>query len=260
MFIMLLTPAVTLQARENPGIYMKPVAYVHSNPLGEFSHKNKGRFAPGRALNGGSGVEGSFAIKTRGEWIIGVGYQIIQYRRDMLVMENWMLEQYNLDGYYTDGNYPNETISTSSFSIILSREFDVKYFSIAPFVNISLGKYGGFSNTRLHQKKMNDNYWQDISLFGEQTSGEGPHFFYPKIGLTLSRKIFRSIYLTANGYYGAGNLKYKTSEVRNDFYGVFEKRDIVYKQRISAVSASIGIEIRFKKKLSAEEKAKYNIK
>lgn len=136
-------------ARENPTFFLRPVAFVYSMPLGNFSAKGNSSFLPGRAQRG-DGVEGSIMRGWNNGWTVGLDYQVVTYRNDSATTNKWIYDNYHRDGYYTEITNFHVRSSITCLSVSLLKEFDLKALSLAPTLNVGLGIFGEVKEINVH--------------------------------------------------------------------------------------------------------------
>lgn len=217
------------------------ISPVLAYPLGQFSFGTNQRFLTGQCLpSWGGAVYMSYLVRPHNT--LGLSFSNVAFRLHKDKTYQQLTDRYAQPGYANTLTVNYYDFDLSNIAIVASHIISTPILEIEPYLHVGIGIpiTNSFTNAySIVRKKLNDNYSEELS-----PDMLAKPFFFPAIGLRLSKGISRTVYFFAATQYQYGELRYTYVDAGIDYLGNTTLSTQSFHQPVSVIQLQLGIEIR----------------
>ena len=214
---------------------------VVSAPLGDFSNGTGSPNVTAHTFtSAGLLAEAEIRIKHR----FGIGFQFneVDYKYDEPWFNGQVKQRYEKPGYYTTVGFNTFDYYLDNTSVSFSYVIKSPIAEIEPYVLIGQGHMVFRNAIDITSKKMNDNYSEVITLGVLKPA----NFFYPGVGIRLSKKVYEQLIATAGIQYNYGQMDYQLLEEHKDYLDNTLSKTLSFSQSVSTFQFVVGLQLGLK--------------
>ncbi|PZF71119.1 hypothetical protein [Taibaiella soli] len=148
---------------------------------------------------------------------------------------------------YNTATLDGDKYSIKYIGIECAKNFRFRKIELEPYIILAIGGVEGLPNAHFHSKYKNDNYYQqtDFSYTNDASTFE---FFYPTIGTRVQKELVSWLYLNAGLAFASGSYEAQLQTITTDLEGNSKTTNTTYRQSVSNLQLSVGLQFRFGRK------------
>lgn len=224
--------------------FLVGISAFYSVPLGSFSWKQGGPLFTGACMPALSGEIDVLQCRVyRGLWM-GFAAGAVTHRVNTDMVETQLHNRYQDAAYYTTVTINQPFFDMGWLAAKVSYAWRMKGFEARPglFLGWASANAPYFENNyEVYRKRKQENYAETIYPTMSTTS-----FFYPGIGMQVSKKLWRCLWASAEARYCNGNMRYTLHENKRDYLGnTLPGKSDAFVQRVPVMQYHCAIQLRF---------------
>jgi hypothetical protein len=233
------------QASDTGYKFSAGAAYVQAIPLGAFSRVSSNRFFAGQSISSPA-LELNIAVRLNQHFKLGLNIADMVFQVDRNKFRDQLYAMYGSADYYTAITIYKSRHEVGSVALTGYYMLQLPIASVEPYVVLGMG-FGntGISNNlyAIHRKRKGDNFSDDVN----SDIVRSDNFFFPGVGLQLTRQLWKGLYGRLGVQYNYGEYNYRISDDIRDYIGNNGNQLRDFRQPVSVLQVQVGAEVRIYK-------------